>query len=804
MRQQLIHDVQPPRGWWRQAHSTLLQWRAPRWKRCSLWVLIGLLLCGANWSPSLAQAIPIDPPPLPEPLPFVLDEVQIEAFTVGVTIDGPLAKVHVTQRLRNDLPRTIEGSYLFPLPEDAALSDFQMTVDGKVLEGEILRADEARRTYEEIVRQRRDPALLEYIGQNLLRISVFPIPAGATRVLEFSYVQLLTSRDGLYPFRFPVQVGHSNQAVVEAFALNLELINQPGLRTIYSTSHDLAIERTSNRSALVSYEVAGLQADQLQAKGDFVLYFGNDQSAVGLNLLSYQPAGEDGFFVLLAAPELETSAAAIVARDLVMVIDVSGSMQGEKIAQAQAAAHYVVDSLNPTDRFNLVTFSTGVQLWEGSLQGVDGTTKAAAHEWIDAIRATGGTDINRGLLEALAQFEADSERPAYVLFLTDGLPTQGERKIDRILTNVMDNLPDALPLRLFAFGVGYDVNTTLLDALSADLGGRSSYVRPEERIDEEVSHFYNSISTPVLSEVTLTFAGDIVVDELYPATIPDLFAGEQLLVAGRYHGGHMATVTLSGVANGEALSYRYPDQALAQQGGEAAVARLWAARKIGALLQQIRREGPDEELVDAIVDLGLQYGIVTPYTSAFVPEPGLEWVDGGAPLPGEDAPPLAAPAELYDSYRANAATAATTMTETSGEAAVKMSEEIGALNRASVVDAGTTVKYVAGKSFVYQGVIEDHQKNRLTLWVDLLYNKDMQVETVQFGSACYFALLEEPGLAEWLALSPELIIVRDASHALRITTLSDHDPAGANPEATPSASPATESAQCPTWESGTP
>jgi len=752
----------------------------------------------------LAQAIPIDPPPLPEPLPFLIDEVQIEAFTVDVTIDGALAKVHVTQRLRNDLPRTIEGSYLFPLPADAALSDFQMTVDGKVLEGEILRADEARRTYEEIVRQRRDPALLEYIGQNLLRISVFPIPAGATRVLEFSYVQLLTSREGLYQFRFPVQVGQSNQTTVEAFALNLDLINQPGLRTIYSTSHDLTIERTSNTSAQVSYTVAGLQAGHLQAKGDFVLYFGNDQSAVGLNLLSYQPAGEDGFFVLLAAPELTTSAEAIVARDLVMVLDVSGSMQGEKIAQAQAAAHYVVDSLNPTDRFNLITFSTGVQQWENALQEVDDETREAAHAWIDGIRATGGTDINRGLLEALAQFTGDEARPAYVLFLTDGLPTQGERKIDRILANVMANLPDAQQLRLFTFGVGYDVNTTLLDALSADLGGRSSYVSPEERIDEEISYFYNSISTPVLSDVNLTFTGDIVVDEIYPAQLPDLFAGEQLLVTGRYHGGHRATVTLSGVANGEALRYQYPNQALAQQGGEAAVARLWAARKIGTLLQQIRREGPDEELIAAIVDLGLQYGIVTPYTSAFVPEPGTETANGGVPRPGEDVQPLAAPAQLYDSYRATAATAAATMTESSGETAVKMSEEIGVLNSATVVEADTTVNYVAGKSFVNQGQIEDRQKNRLTLWVDLLYNERMQVETVQFGSACYFALLEEPGLAAWLALSPELIIVRDANHALRITTLNDDGSPGANAIGTPSAPTATQDAQCPTWESGTP
>lgn len=815
--------------------SKMMRFQTKQWvSSLILLCVIGLALTGLTWSKSSAQAIPVDPPLPPQPLPLFVDEVQIEAFHVDVTIDGALAQVQLTQRLRNDLPRTIEGSYLFPLPAGAAISDFQMTVDGQVLEGEILRADEARRTYEEIVRQRRDPALLEYIGHDLLQISVFPIPAGATRELKFSYVQLLTGRDGLYQFRFPMQTRQYSAAPVESLALNIALVNQPGLRTIYSTSHEIEVVRNSDTSANISYEAntgqtdTG-QADNRQANGDFVLYFGNDQSAVGLNILSYQPTAEDGFFVLLAAPGLETATDAIVERDVVMVVDVSGSMQGEKVAQAQAAAHFVVNSLNAADRFNLVSFSTGVRIWESQLQTVDETTQQAAHDWIDDLRATGGTDINRALLETLAQFEPDSTRPAYILFLTDGLPTQGERQIDRILENVMANRPPALALRLFAFGLGYDVNTTLLDTLSADLGGRSSYVRPEERIDEEVSHFYNGISTPVLSAVTIEFDGELVADEIYPATLPDLFAGEQLVVTGRYHGGTMATVTLRGTINGETLSYRYPAQQFIERGGEPAVARLWAARKIGTLLQQIRREGPAEELVDAIVDLGLQYGIVTPYTSAFVPEPGLGDGDGVNPLPGEDAPPFVGPATadaapslpaLRDNYRANATAVAATMAQESGESAVKMSEEIGALSSADVIGTGQAVQYIAGKSFANRGTVADLQKKRLTLWVDLLYNEDMQVETVQFGSDCYFALLQEPGLAQWLALSPELLIVRDEHHALRITTLSSdisvdnrqtHDSTGVDgtrgnaTEATATPAPiAKQSTQCPTWQNGAP
>ncbi len=794
--------------------------RRPRLISLLLLLVISLALSGFSWSTGKAQALPIDPPPQPplwpQPVPLLSDEVQVEAFHVDVTIDGALAQVHLTQRLRNDLPRTIEGSYFFPLPAGAAISDFQMTVDGQVLEGEILRADEARRTYEAIVRQQRDPALLEYIGHDLLQISVFPMLAGTTRELAFSYVQLLTSSDGLYQFHFPLQTRQYRAAPVESLALNIALVNQPGLRTIYSTSHDIDVARTSDTTAQIGYKMTAGSAEHEQTTGDFVLYFGNDQRAVGLNLLSYQPAGEDGFFVLLAAPGLETPTTAVVERDVVMVLDVSGSMQGEKFAQAQAAAHFVVNSLNPADRFNLVTFSTGVRVWAADLQAVDETTRQAAHAWIDDLQATGGTDINRALLETLAQFSAEPTRPAYILFLTDGLPTQGERKIDRILANVMANRPAELALRLFAFGLGYDVNTTLLDTLSGDLGGRSSYVRPEERIDEEVSQFYQGISTPVLSDVTIEFDGALVADEIYPATLPDLFAGEQLMIAGRYHGGTTATVTLRGTVNGETISYRYPDQQLVARGGEPTVARLWAARKIGTLLQQIRREGPAAELVDAVVDLGLQYGIVTPYTSAFVPEPGVVEGDGGKRLPGEDPQPVDDPTAttaqaLRDSYRANAPAVSATMAQESGESAVKMSEEISVLNSTAVVSEGQAVKYIGGKSFMRRGTVVDEQKKRLTLWVDLLYNDEMQVETVQFGSSCYFALLQQPGLAQWLALSPELIIVRDDNHALRVTTLSSDSPdrdhardgttdsiAGADRTATP-APAATQNAQCPTW-----
>ncbi|MCE7981301.1 MAG: VWA domain-containing protein [Caldilinea sp. CFX5] len=737
-------------------------------------LLLVLLLVGGS-IPAFAQII-IDPPPggpVPPPLP-VVDPVRIEQQQVDVLIDGPVAQVHLTQLLRNHSAQTVEGAYLFPLPADAAISDFQMTVDGQTLEGQVLTKEEARRAYEEIVRRQRDPALLEYIGDNLFQVSLFPIPAGATRTVELTYVQILTQRDGLYHFRYPLRLQQYSAEPIKELAINLTLQNQAGLRTIYSPNHDITVERTSDDGGQVRY-----RATDVRPERDFSLYFGANQSPVGLNILSYKPTGEDGYFVLLAAPSVEVDAAAVVARDIVMVVDISGSMQGEKIKQAKAAAHYVVDHLNTDDRFNLIAFSTGVRLWQTTLQPVEQDLLQEAHEWIDRLNASGSTDINRALLEALAQFTGDQPaRPAYLLFLTDGLPTQGETEISRILANVRTNRPTAVPMRLFPFGVGYDVNTDLLDTLSRELGGRSSYVQPEERIDEEVSHFYAGISTPVLSEVTLDFGSNTVVDDLYPYPLPDLFAGEQLVVAGRYRDGKAVDVTLRGKINGDRIIYRYPAQHFVAAGGEPAVARLWAARKISALLAQVRAQGPAQELIDAIVELSLQYGIVTPYTSAFVPEPNLAFPgpaeeDFTGSDDGEDLSPAALSreamaAKMSDEMQNNRYAAV-------GQSAVAASEQLDQLANAAVVESTQNVRFINGRTFVERTVertgAEGVDNRGLTLWVDTLYNSDMQLETIGFGSDCYFALAQDPQVAEWLALSSELIIVRDAQTALRITTL---------------------------------
>jgi len=804
--------------------------------------------------PIHAQNI-IDPPPggPPFPLPVTDQQVQIERQQVDIEVDGPLVQVHLTQLLRNHSPRAIEGNYVFPLPKNAAIGDFQMTVNGEVIEGEILRKDEARQIYEEIVRRRRDPALLEYLDRDLFQVNVFPIPAGETRQLELTYSQVLTRQDGLFQLRYPMETRQLTSAPIATLQINISLRNLPGLRTIYSPNFAIETTRLSDHHAEVSYE-----ASDYYPVGDFTLYFGTDSSSIGANLLSYAPAGEDGYFLLLAAPSVEQSTDAVVQRDIVLVVDVSGSMRGEKMTQAIDALHYVVDQLNPDDRVNLIAFSTGVHLWQPSLQTVTSDAKEEAHRWIDRLTANGSTDINRALLETLAQLDEDvplespralagqaengdkkellGERPAYILFLTDGLPTQGERNSERIIANASNNRPGEKRIRLFNFGVGYDVNTTLLDTLSEELGGRSSYVRPNERIDEEVSHFYQGISTPVLSDVTVEIAQaatpqsntattvtttvtttgttTLVVDDLYPYPLPDLFAGEQLVVAGRYHLPENSSsgtpipirITLRGAVNGQEILYRYPGY-FTTTGGDTHVARLWAARKIGAMLQEIRRHGADSELIDAIVELSLQYGIVTPYTSAFVPEPTDEpnaqrmgetlvvplgeSEEGALGLHGvandtidqDDSATIGMPTVA----NAEKAAASARVQQEVGADAVAMSETIGELQTSNIAQENQRAKFIAGRTFIPHHVVESDQNHLLTRWIDTRYNEKMKLQPVLFGSDCYFALLtmtqsemqeaEGNPLAAWLAVASELIVVLDNGQALFITTELEADQA---------------------------
>ncbi len=534
----------------------------------------------------------------------------VKYHRVDVTIVDQVATTKVDQVFVNEAGFPVEGTYIFPLPEDAAISSFDMWVDGQKLEGKLLGRDEARAIYEDIVRRQRDPALLEYVGRGAFQASIFPIPPGGQRRIELTYSQVLPQTDGLVHYRYPLNTEKFSSTDIGEVAVTVHLADKAPIRAIYSPSHPVQVVREGERQATVGYEEQNVRPDR-----DFDLYYSLSSDAVAVNLLSYKPYGEDGFFLLLVTPPVEAAGQA-VAKDVVLVMDISGSMDGEKMVQAKAAADYVLDHLGKDDRFNIVAFSTAPRLY--SDRPVPAARRDEGHAFVRSLQAAGSTDINRALLEALSG--ADAGRPAVIIFLTDGLPTAGEVNPDRIVENIKTEAPKSV--RLFAFGVGYDVDTVLLDQLSSGQRGASTYVKPGQSIEEEVSGFYAKVSAPVLVDVTAAFSG-VQVEDIYPYPLPDLFAGTQLVVAGRYRGSGPAELTLRGEVDSESRTYSYRDLAFAERGGQEFIARLWAQRKIGYLLSQIRLHGVKDELVKEIVTLSSRYGIVTPYTSFLVQEPGM-------------------------------------------------------------------------------------------------------------------------------------------------------------------------------------
>lgn len=693
-------------------------------RRLALVVVLAVSLFLTNLLPAAADGVIIPDQPGQVYL-------TVKYHRVNVTIEDQVATTHVDQVFVNDSGATVEGTYLFPLPEEAAISQFVMWVDGQPVEGRLLSREEARRIYDDIVRRRRDPALLEYVGRNLFQASIFPIPPGAERRIEMQYSEVLPAEQGLVRYVYPLSTERFSPRPLQTASVSVSIRSKDAIKAVYSPSHTVRVDRPSDYQAQVGWE-----ANNVTPNKDFAVYYSVSQQALGVNLLSYKSAQEDGFFMLLVAPPVRVEERQVVAKDVILVLDTSGSMEGEKIEQAKEALVYVLKQLNPEDRFNIVEFSTGVRVYAERMQSAGQADRAI--EWVRNLWADGGTDINRAMLEAMAL--SDPARPAIIIFLTDGLPTEGVVEPELILNNIKQA---AQPnMRVFTFGVGDDVNTVLLDTIARELRGASAYVRPGERIDEQVSAFYAKVSTPVLADIQLDVQG-VTIGDSYPYPLPDLFAGTQLVVVGRYRDGGPATITLRGTVNDQVQTFTYQDLYFRQQGGDDFIAPLWATRKIGYLLNQIRLHGENRELIDQVVKLSIRYGIITPYTSFLVEEPERALSEEGR-------------RGIADNAYQRAMTA--TPAPASGAGAVQKSVDQAQLEGAQAPAAPSEayaqqVQLVGDKAFVLRDGV----------WTDTSFDPSrMTTVRLPFGSDAFFEFLAaHPEAGRFFALGERVIVVID-------------------------------------------
>ncbi|MCB9079393.1 MAG: VWA domain-containing protein [Anaerolineaceae bacterium] len=688
------------------------------------------------------------PCPIPPPPPREVPYLTVESLRVDVTIDNQVATTHVEQVFRNDSQWSLEGTYIFPLPEEAAINDFAMWINGDRVEGQLYTKEEARQIYDNIVRRRLDPALLEYVGRDLFQASIFPIEPGDTRRVELEYTQILPVDNGLVQYVHPLTAEKFSQRPLESVAITVNVTSNDAIKAIYSPSHPVSIDRDGRFSAL-----AGWEDFDVRPTSDFSLFYSVSPDDIGVNLLSTKERDEDGFFTLLIAPNVE--AEQIVDKDVTLVLDVSGSMEGEKMEQARDALKYVLDNLNEGDRFNIIAFSTGVRAFSTQPEPI--SKVAEARRFVDNLRPEGSTDINRALLEAIDS--ADSERPTIVIFLTDGLPTSGTTETPLIVNNIEQAAGSNL--RIFPFGVGDDVDTVLLDTLAQRQRGTSAYVRPGERVDEKVSGFYAKVSTPVLADITLDVAG-VQLEDTYPYPLPDLFAGSQLIVTGRYRDGGPATVTLTGDVNGQAQTYTFDDLTFASSPRQNAefVPRLWATRKVGYLLNQVRLNGENRETIDEIVNLSVRYGIITPYTSFLVEEPEMALSREGRDMIAQEefAAAAEAPADVSGGSAVSKAVDQNAMADAEMAAPIPMltaTPGVGGEMDADGVAALPSVMTVGSKAFVLKDGI----------WTDTAYDPTLMTTTsLPFPSEEFLDFLTaNPDAGQYFALGSNVIVVIDGA-----------------------------------------
>ncbi|MCH8149320.1 MAG: VWA domain-containing protein [Planctomycetes bacterium] len=700
--------------------------------------------------------------------------LQVRRHHVEVSVVDNVAVTNVDQVFFNPHQRTIEGTYIFSLGDDVALNRFSMFVNGQEIKGELLGVEEARRTYESIVARMRDPALLEYIGSKMFRARIFPInPKSEVRV-KLSYTGMLASDDGLMRYQYPLNVEKNLSAPVGSVSILVTVRSAVAIKSVFSSTHKIGVIRKSDYEATASFEARNVYPDK-----DFELLMAISDKEFGLTVLTNREDGKDGYFLARIAPPAGVDAGQVLPKDIVFVIDTSGSMAGEKMNQAKEAIKFCLANLNKSDRFAVVPFSHEATRFEEGLTAAGGDNIARARSFVEGLRAEGGTNIHDALVAAMdAAPLDDSGRPYLIVFVTDGLPTIGLTDVDEILQSVKRK--SAGQVRLFAFGVGNDVNTRLLDLLAEQNRGTRDYVAPGEDLELKLSSFYRKVANPVLADLHLTL-GDLRVTDVFPPTLGDLFSGSELVVVGRYSGGGAKAVELTGKRRGTQERFVYQTSFPYANSNNDFLPRLWATRKVGYLLDEMRLHGENKELKDAVVALAIKYGIVTPYTAYLVTEPGP--VARGRPgsngrlLTG--IPSAAARDEFSKlvgqyrrrishqrSLRAPAPGGGSVQvfqdSGSVGEAAVAGSMEVKYLRGADLADeffggrldrpAGQTVKRVGKRTFY----LVDHR------WLDADYKESMETTKVELFSEAYFDLLREhKGLGKCFALGKRVVVVLD-------------------------------------------
>jgi len=669
---------------------------------------------------------------------------------VRVELADHVLRYEVEERFINRGGTLGEADYLFPLPTNAAFQNLALSIDGELVAGETMNAGEARNIYESIVRARRDPALVEWMGHGLLHARIFPLEPGKERTVVVRF-QSVAPREGdalrIDYFRGGAP-GTTNVRDGGRTSFTLNYRQAPDLGTPYSPTHQLDV---ADRDGRRTVDVRG------DARDVTLLVPVRARNEAAITALNYAPGNEDGFTLLSVTPPAERRTD-VIPRDVSLVLDVSGSMQGRKIEQARAAGHQLLSTLRESDRFRLIDFSSDVRTFRDDFVAATPANIREAARYLDALDASGSTNIEGALREALRPAVVRGRLPV-ILFVTDGEPTVGDTRPDHLAAMATDaNARADERRRIFTFGLGSDVNVGLLEQLALEGRGTSQFVRPDESVERMVGIVANRLVGPVLTDVRVHVdGGDVRLARMLPGESTDIFADRDLSLVARYTGHGRARIVVEGRRGTTPVTWTstvdFPDR----ERENSFVARLCATQRVGYLSAEKRRNGGSSELDAEIRSLGERYGIPTEFTSYLVQEPQampvrtvqLDMAGARQRAAGSASP---APTVAFEQAKAaSAQRAVTNMAMIDSLASVA-----GGVARGDKDAAGA--RRIDGRTFTLSD----------GAWTDARYHPGMQTTTIKPYSKAYFDIVQQlPELKQVFALGGRLIVVGKAS-AIRL------------------------------------
>ena len=563
----------------------------------------------------------------------------LESTLITGQVTGPVVAFSVEQRFRNPFHEPVELEYLFPLAHTAAVSDFELVTGGRRIQGKLEELKQAQERYEQARQEGRRAGLLEQRRPNLFSVQLANILPGENITATLRYQDQLAYRDGEYELVIPMGLtpryhspaNHGEQAGVDA-PLTTETEKVGPVEVFLSVAAGTPAGEPVSPSHRLNVQRLNAQrfnlrlADRTLPDHDFVLRYGVAHEDVALAAWR-SPAKDGDFFLATLLPPALEFAPPTPPREFIFVLDRSGSMMGEPIAQARNALRACLRALNPQDTFRILLFDDRLEWYRDVPAPVTQAAVDQADSYLESVEGRGGTEIIPALQAALG-LPVDAERMRLVVFLTDGAVSAEARALDAVRSGLG-------AARLFTFGIGPSVNRALLSSLASLGRGAAEFLGLDEDIEGAILRFQDRVSFPVITDLQLEWQGAQAWD-VYPARLPDLYAGQPLEVAARLRvgGDAPARLVLNGRRQGQLLSMALD---LPAPLPEPAIARLWAHRRIDDLLEQ--QSAGDKATRTEVIGLALEHNLATPFT-AFVAVDSNPAVSDGKPQKVDISQPL--------------------------------------------------------------------------------------------------------------------------------------------------------------------